>query len=78
MAGITLTGHPVVQLPCGVGSTGMPFGLQVVGPRLHSDRYVIAVAAALERYFRDKPDLARPVPDLAALLSQKLMNINQC
>jgi Asp-tRNA(Asn)/Glu-tRNA(Gln) amidotransferase A subunit family amidase len=66
-AGITLTGHPVVQLPCGVGPTGMPFGLQVVGPRLHSDRFVIAVAAALERYFQGVPELARPAPDLRAL-----------
>ena len=69
VAGITLTGHPVVQLPCGVGPTGTPFGLQIVGPRLHSDRYVIAVAAALERYFQDNPLLARAVPDLAALSS---------
>ncbi len=66
-AGITLTGHPVVQLPCGRGATGTPFGLQIVGPRLHSDRFVIAVAAALERYFETVPELARPVPDLAAL-----------
>ena len=67
VAGITLTGHPVVALPCGVGPTGMPFGLQIVGPRLHSDRFVISAAAALERYFQTEPVLARPVPDLAAL-----------
>jgi Asp-tRNA(Asn)/Glu-tRNA(Gln) amidotransferase A subunit family amidase len=67
VGGITLTGHPVVQLPCGRGPTGMPFGLQIVGPRLHSDRFVIAVAAALERFFSDVPDLARPLPDIAAL-----------
>jgi len=67
VAGITLTGHPVVQLPCGLGPTGMPFGLQIVGPRLHSDRFVIAAAAALERYFQTNPALARPVPDLAVL-----------
>jgi Asp-tRNA(Asn)/Glu-tRNA(Gln) amidotransferase A subunit family amidase len=66
-AGITLTGHPVVQLPCGLGPTGMPFGLQVVGPRLHSDRFVIAAAAALEHYFSGVPSLARPLPDVAAL-----------
>ena len=68
-AGITLTGHPVVQLPCGLGPTGMPFGIQIVGARLHSERRVIAVAAALEHYFRDTNDLARPVPDIVSLLS---------
>jgi len=67
VAGITLTGHPVVQLPCGLGPTGMPFGLQIVGPRLHSDRFAIAAAAALERYFRTEPSLARARPDLGAL-----------
>jgi Asp-tRNA(Asn)/Glu-tRNA(Gln) amidotransferase A subunit family amidase len=70
VAGITLTGHPVVQLPCGVGPTGTPFGLQIVGPRLHSDRYVIAGAAALEGYFQGQAELARAVPDLATLSSQ--------
>jgi Asp-tRNA(Asn)/Glu-tRNA(Gln) amidotransferase A subunit family amidase len=69
-AGITLTGHPVVQLPCGLGPTGMPFGIQVVGARLHSERRVIAVAAALERYFRDTNDLLRPVPDIVSLSSR--------
>ena len=67
VAGITLTGHPVVQLPCGLGPTGMPFGLQIVGPRLHSDRFIIAVAAALESYFATEPDLARPVPDFGRI-----------
>jgi len=66
-AGITLTGHPVVQLPCGLGPTGMPFGLQVVGPRLHCDRFVIGVAAALERCFGEVAELRRPVPDVGAL-----------
>jgi Asp-tRNA(Asn)/Glu-tRNA(Gln) amidotransferase A subunit family amidase len=67
VAGITLTGHPVVQLPCGLGPTGMPFGLQIVGPRLHSDRRTIAIAAALERFFDGAAGMARPRPDIAAL-----------
>ena len=69
VAGITLTGHPVVQIPCGLGPTGMPFGLQIVGRALHSDREVIAIAAALENYFEQVPALARPRPDLASLSS---------
>lgn len=66
-AAITLTGHPVVQLPCGRDRTGTPFGLQIVGPRTHSERFVIGVAAALESYFAGHVDLARPVPDLSGL-----------
>ena len=66
-AGLTLTGHPIVSIPCGLDPTGTPFGLQIVGPRRHSDQFVIAVAAALERYFKTNPALARPVPDMAAL-----------
>ncbi|MCH8182051.1 MAG: amidase [Proteobacteria bacterium] len=64
---ITLTGHPVAVVPCGYEPTGTPFGLQIVGPRRHSDASVIAAAAALETAFAADPDLARPVPDIAAL-----------
>jgi Asp-tRNA(Asn)/Glu-tRNA(Gln) amidotransferase A subunit family amidase len=60
---LTLTGHPVVALPCGLDHTGAPFGFQVVGPR-HGDAFVLAAAAALERLFATDRDLARPVPDL--------------
>ncbi len=66
-AGITLTGHPVVALPCGLDRTGTPFGLQIVGPRRHSERFVIAVAAALEQLFARDPALARPRPDIGRL-----------
>lgn len=66
-AGITLTGHPVVALPCGLDPTGTPFSIQIVGPRRHSDRFVIAVAAALERLFAAEPALARPRPNLESL-----------
>ena len=66
-AALTLTGHPVVQLPCGRDYTGTPFGLQIVGPRTHSERFVIGVAAALEAYFSTHTSLARPVPDLKTL-----------
>jgi amidase len=65
--GLTLTGHPVVALPCGVDHKGMPFGLQIVGPR-RGDRFVLGVAAALERAFATRPELTRPVPDLGRLV----------
>ncbi len=66
-AGLTLTGHPIVSIPCGLDETGTPFGIQLVGPRWHSDRLVIAAAAAIERALADDPALSRPTPDIKAL-----------
>lgn len=66
-SGLTLTGHPIVSIPCGLDHTGTPFGLQIVGPRRHSERFVIAVAAAMERFAAGRTPIARPVPDIAAL-----------
>ena len=63
---VTLTGHPAVSLPVGTDSKGMPFGLQIVGPR-GGDAFVLGVAAALEEAFASDPALRRPVPDIAAL-----------
>ncbi|HEV2673991.1 MAG TPA: amidase family protein [Aliidongia sp.] len=64
--GLTLTGHPVVALPCGIDHKGLPFGIQIVGKR-RGDAQVLAAALAIERAFATRPKLARPVPDLAAL-----------
>ncbi|MDH3314731.1 MAG: amidase [Gammaproteobacteria bacterium] len=66
-AGLTLSGHPVVSIPCGYDPTGTPFGIQVVGPRWHSDRFVIGVAAAIERSLDGDPEFSRPVPNIGAL-----------
>lgn len=63
---VTLVGHPALSLPVGVDRTGMPFGLQIVGPR-GGDALVLAVAAALETLLAQDPATARPVPDLARL-----------
>ncbi len=63
---VTLAGHPAVSLPVGTNSKGMPFGLQIVGPR-GGDAFVLGVAAALEEAFASDPALRRPVPDTAAL-----------
>jgi Asp-tRNA(Asn)/Glu-tRNA(Gln) amidotransferase A subunit family amidase len=63
---VTLPGHPAVSLPVGVDAQGMPFGLQIVGPR-GGDAFVLSVAAALERMLAGDPRTARPVPDLAKL-----------
>ncbi len=63
---VTLVGHPAVSLPVGTDRHGMPFGLQIVGPR-GGDAFVLGVAAALEALLAGDARTARPVPDLARL-----------
>jgi len=63
---VTLPGHPAVSLPLGLDAQGMPFGLQIVGPR-GGDAFVLSVAAALERMLAGDPRTARPAPDLEKL-----------
>ena len=63
---VTLVGHPAVSLPVGTDRNGMPFGLQIVGPR-GGDAFVLAVAAALEAALAGDARTARPVPDIAKL-----------
>ncbi|MFJ5370691.1 amidase, partial [Bosea sp. CER48] len=63
---VTVVGHPAISLPVGLDRNGMPFGLQIVGPR-GGDAKVLAVAAALEAALAGDPLTARPVPDLAGL-----------
>lgn len=63
---VTLSGHPAISIPVGVDERGMPFGLQIVGPR-GGDALLLQVAAMIEAAFADDPDLRRPVPDLNAL-----------
>jgi Asp-tRNA(Asn)/Glu-tRNA(Gln) amidotransferase A subunit family amidase len=63
---VTLPGHPAVSLPVGVDRNGMPFGLQIVGPR-GGDAMVLAVAQALETLLAGDVRTARPVPDLSKL-----------
>lgn len=46
-AALNLTGHPAVSLPAGF-IDGMPFGLQVIGPR-GADLWLIELAAEFER-----------------------------
>lgn len=43
-----MTQQPAASLPCGFTSTGLPVGLQIVGPR-HADARVLAACAAFER-----------------------------
>ncbi|MEX2408230.1 MAG: amidase, partial [Rhodovibrionaceae bacterium] len=66
--GITLMGHPAISIPCGRDDRGLPFGLQIVGPR-HGDLLVLRAAKALEAIFAERSETARPLPDLKALES---------
>jgi Asp-tRNA(Asn)/Glu-tRNA(Gln) amidotransferase A subunit family amidase len=63
--GLTLTGHPVVVIPCGLDEQGLPFGLQLVG-RYGEDLALLAIAEALETALAET-DYRRFAPDLAAL-----------
>jgi Asp-tRNA(Asn)/Glu-tRNA(Gln) amidotransferase A subunit family amidase len=65
---VTLTGHPAISIPMGRDAKGMPFGLQIVGPR-GGDDLVLRAAAAIEAAVAGDPLLSRPVPDIAALAS---------
>ncbi len=51
-----LSGHPALSVPAGISSNGLPFGLEIVGPRWRDD-LVLEFAAAWER--------ARPWPLVA-------------
>lgn len=63
---VTIVGHPAISLPVGLDRNGMPFGLQIVGPR-GGDAKVLAVAAALESLLAGDPLTAWPKPDIAKL-----------
>ena len=63
---VTLAGHPAVSLPLGLDPHGMPFGLQIIGPR-RGDTFVLSAAAALEDLLAGDPRTARPTPDLLRL-----------
>lgn len=59
-----ITGNPAASIPAGLSSTGLPVGLQVIGPR-HSDASVLAFCRELEEkagFFVMRGDL----PELVA------------
>lgn len=62
----TLPGHPALSLPVGRDRRGMPFGLQIIGPR-GGDRFTLGVAAALEEALASDERTCRPSPDIDAL-----------
>jgi Asp-tRNA(Asn)/Glu-tRNA(Gln) amidotransferase A subunit family amidase len=64
--GLSVTANPVVALPLGLDEDGLPFGVQIVGPR-NADWRLLAVAAAVEAAGAADAALSRPRPDLARL-----------
>jgi len=65
---LTLTGHPVLALPCGVDHLGLPFGVQLVGRR-RGDMDLLRVAMSLEQTLARPGGPDRPVPNLEQLTS---------
>jgi Asp-tRNA(Asn)/Glu-tRNA(Gln) amidotransferase A subunit family amidase len=59
----------VCAIPCGRDHKGLPFGIQVAGPR-GSDARVLAIAKSLEAAFAADPVMARPLPDLVGLAAR--------
>lgn len=45
---LTLTSLPVLSVPCGLDSNGLPVGIQIVGP-VDGEEIILAVGAALQR-----------------------------
>lgn len=59
LAPFNLAGLPAVSIPCGFTPSGLPVGLQLVGPRF-SDRLVLAIAHAYEQsteWWRTRPQI---------------------
>jgi amidase len=50
-------------IPCGRDAKGLPFGLQIIGPK-GSDAKILAIALALEQVLHGIPETRRPVPDV--------------
>jgi amidase len=63
---ITLTGHPVIAIPCGLDHLGLPFGLQIVGPR-RGDKFLLEAAAALEDHLQTSDNIIRSKPNIEDL-----------
>ena len=51
---VSATGCPVLALPCGFTSDGLPVGVQVIGPP-RSESRLFAIGAFLEQLLRVSP-----------------------
>lgn len=60
-----LTGQPAASIPCGVSDSGLPIGLQIVGPRF-ADHLVLRASRAFEA----ASQMPRTVPRLRASVEE--------
>lgn len=56
-------------IPCGRDDKGLPFGIQIIGPR-GADLKVLSIALALEQAMASDPETARAVPDRRKLMAR--------
>ncbi|MEM1306890.1 MAG: amidase family protein, partial [Pseudomonadota bacterium] len=61
-------------IPCGRDAAGLPFGVQIVGPR-GADAMVLSVALDIERRLQRDETARRPVPDIEALTNAAPLEI---
>jgi aspartyl-tRNA(Asn)/glutamyl-tRNA(Gln) amidotransferase subunit A len=45
--GVNALGYPALSIPCGIGSSGLPIGLQLIGPPFR-EALILRAGAALE------------------------------
>ena len=63
---VTLMGHPVIAVPCGLDHLGLPSGVQLVGKR-GADHQLLSMALAFETAVARMPALTFPKPNLETL-----------
>ena len=65
----TLTTLPVITVTAGAGPTGMPFGINLIGP-FRDDLRLLSIGLALNGVMAEDAELARLLPDIDALAKE--------
>ncbi len=63
---VTMFANPAIVMPAGLGPTGLPMGLQIIGP-YRQDSWLLDVVHTLEDMFAAHADLARPTPKVSGM-----------